>query len=217
MMNVNTLQSTWNTRKSELNFESAANELFAVLTSSNGILPRVPAIREEMDRKCRTSTLASDLRVPIWTYNQRKFLLSAKEERAKFGEGYNAWRAQREKYLVSAGYHNAINGVPLWKIFFKTDLLDRLTVALFGTTNFRLYVQRTNSIHLSDIDVDVNTYTIFLQFYPNGLSTPPSSPRMTAVPPPLPKRRPMERFVYDDETGLSREPANGAMSYWSAD
>ena len=231
-MNPNTLQNTWMLRQSEiraernqLQMETAANELFQELVNNQLAGDR---IREEMDRVCRTANSVRDLRFAIWSYRTRTFDRSMEEDRLAYGEGYDEWRLQRDDYVSRQGWNQTVNQIPIWKVIGQTDILSRLTVALFGTTNFMMYVQHTSTMPAEHLGIKVKTYHVFLSFYPNGLpmahrsllhkvarkyqpapETPPATPHLTSTPPTLPVpppiRRQSARYVYDDITGISRE------------
>lgn len=236
-MNPTTLENTWNLREAELmaeqersRLEIASDLLFNTLTGDSGfgLAPRVAAIREEMDRVCRTARSRFELRVPICTFSTRSFLKGRVEEYQEFadGEQYDTWRAHRDDVVAVRGYHDVIPipgrphvNVRMQDIVQYTNVLDRLTVQLFGTTNFLLKAAVTSTEEMPELGIRVTTKTIFLNFYPKGLTfaqmsslhqiarryqTPPTSPRLTAVPPPI--RREIARYIYDDEVGLSADP-----------
>lgn len=236
-MNPTTLENTWRLREAELKAEQvrtrlevAADLLFNSLVSDTvfGIAPRVAAIREEMDRVCRTATSRYELRVPIWSFCTRSFLKGRVEEADGFAtaEQHEAWRAHRDDVVAVQGYHSAIPipgrqhvNVRTQDVIQYTNIMDRLTVQLFGTTNFLMKCGTVDTEAMPELGIRVTTRTLFLNFYPDGLTipqmstlhqiarryqTPPTSPRLTAVPPPI--RRETTRYVYDDEVGLSADP-----------
>lgn len=239
-MNPTTLENTWRLREAELKAEQvrnrlevAADLLFNSLVSDTvfGIAPRVAAIREEMDRVCRTATSRYELRVPIWSFCTRSFLKGRVEEAAGFAtsEQHEAWRAHRDDVVAVQGYHSAIPipgrqhvNVRTQDVIQYTNIMDRLTVQLFGTTNFLIKVAwtATDAEAMPELGIRVTTRTLFLNFYPDGLSipqmstlhqiarryqTPPTSPTLTAVPPPIRRER-TRRSVYDDDDVLFNEP-----------
>ncbi len=227
MMNTPMLQTIWNQRQDELSAERL--EVFANDFYTSRVLDidsRQTQLHEMMEDACRAAKSRSELRIPLWSYKTRFFLRTDEEQQTIVEDAhidYDYWCAERDATIHQEGWHSEMDRdgmqpVPVRVLLRDTDVLNRLTSRMFGTTNFLITDQVTEHAPMPDLNIEVKTRTLFLNYYPDGLSiaqmsplhiaarkdaarvapeTPPASPWLTAVPPPAPRRSRQHCATFD--------------------
>lgn len=218
MMNTPMLQTIWNQRQADLSadkLEVFANDFYTARVLD--INSHETEFHERMEDACRVAKSPSELRIPLWSYKTRFFLRTEEEQQTIVETAhidYAYWCAERDATIHQEGWHSVVERdgmqpVPVRVLLRETDVLNRLTARMFGTTNFLITDHVTEHVEMSELNIEVKTRTLFLNYYPGGLSiaqmsplhiaarkdaarvapeTPPASPGLTAIPPPLPGR-----------------------------
>ena len=221
-MNTSTLQSAWNARTQEIKtqdkiqkLQAASSKLYTRMIAE--MEPELPYIQSLMKDACQTAQIRGQLQVPIWTFKTRYFLQTRDEEIANLPDimEYLEWKSNRDREIDVRGYHYCTDGIPDRVIFRETDLLDRLTARLFGTTHFKIKMFNTADDVDTELNVIVVTRRLFLHFYPNGITEEdraqlqaavwkyqPTSPLLTSTPPTLPPPTPIRPRVSRRFVGL---------------
>lgn len=176
-MNTLSLQNTWNERKEALAYarlqEVATLALTKIVNDVN-----LPAVQAALEEACRTATSVHGLRTPLWEYKVRIFDLSKAEEEVLPPESmyftYDTWRQIRTKWVKEFNLHTVVthgeDEMSMREVITKTDLLDRLTVTLFGTKHFRI-IDRVVAVEEFPLHrVKIVTRQLFVLFFPKGLA-----------------------------------------------